>query len=298
MRLVREVAELREVLRGREGVGFVPTMGALHEGHLALVRTARRENALVVVSIFVNPLQFGPGEDYERYPRDLEGDLEKLERETVDVVFAPSRTTMYPEGAETVVEVGRIGAVLEGAARPGHFRGVATVVLKLLHLVAPATVYFGQKDWQQTLVVRQLLRDLFLSVRMRVVPTVREADGLAMSSRNLYLSPLERERATCLYRALEAGFEALRQGARETSRVEAAMRAVLEAEAGVAPDYAAAREASTLAEVSTLQGEVVLAVAAKVGTARLIDNFVVAVEGASARLLGGADGWMFQPPAY
>ena len=197
-----------------EGIGFVPTMGYLHEGHLALVRRARAENPFVAVSIFVNPLQFGPGEDYERYPRDLERDLGLLEKEGVDLVFAPEPDEFYPPDFSSFVEVtGPLTERLEGARRPGHFRGVTTVLTKLFHLVRPARAYFGEKDYQQLAVVRKLVRDLDFGIEIVGVPTVREPDGLALSSRNVYLTPAHREAAPGIYRALLAVREAARQGA-------------------------------------------------------------------------------------
>jgi pantoate--beta-alanine ligase len=249
VRTVRTIAELRAGLSGRERVGLVPTMGAFHEGHLALIRTARAECETVVVSVFVNPAQFAAGEDFERYPRDEERDAALAEEAGADLVFAPAADELYPAGYQTWVEVEELGAVLEGAHRPGHFRGVATVCLKLFNIVRPERAYFGQKDAQQVAVVRRLARDLDLAVAIRSVPTVRDADGLALSSRNAYLSPAERERALALPRAL-----ATRDAARARELLN-----------GLDPDYV---------EVADFEPKV-LAAAVRVGGTRLIDNVVL-----------------------
>jgi pantoate--beta-alanine ligase len=205
MRTVRTIAETREAVHGATSVGLVPTMGGFHEGHLSLFRAARAENDVVVVSLFVNPAQFGEGEDLTRYPRDEERDARLAEEAGVDLLFAPAAEELYPPGFQTWVEVEELGAVLEGAFRPGHFRGVATICLKLFNVVRPRRAYFGQKDAQQAAVVRRMVRDLNLELELRVLPTVRDADGLALSSRNSYLSPADRERALALPRALATG---------------------------------------------------------------------------------------------
>jgi pantoate--beta-alanine ligase len=249
MRTVRTIAEVRAELAGRENVGLVPTMGAFHEGHLALIRAAREECDTVVVSIFVNQAQFGAGEDFERYPRDEERDARLAEQEGADVVFAPAADELYPPGYETWVDVEKLGAVLEGAHRPGHFRGVATVCLKLFNIVRPDRAYFGQKDAQQVAVMRRLVRDLDLEVEIRAVPTVRDPDGLALSSRNVYLSPDERERALALPRAL-------------ATRDPVRARELLN---GLDADYV---------EVADFEPKV-LAAAVRVGRTRLIDNVVL-----------------------
>jgi len=243
-------------------VGLVPTMGALHAGHLSLVAAARTECDVVVASVFVNPQQFGPGEDLSRYPRDEAGDLTLLEEAGVDVAFLPSAEEMYPPGFQTFVDVSNVGTGLEGAARPGHFRGVATVCLKLFSIVRPDVAYFGQKDAQQAEVVAQMARDLALGVRLRILPTVRDADGLALSSRNAYLSAEEREAALALPRALTAGEDAFRAGGDPTE----AARAVLAAEPRVVPDYV---------EVARWNGHTVLAAAVRAGSTRLIDNVLL-----------------------
>ena len=261
MRTLRTIVEVREALP-REGVGLVPTMGALHAGHVALFDAARRENDLVVASIFVNPAQFGEGEDFERYPRDEEADAVAAAAAGVDFLFVPRTAEMYPEGFDTWVEVEGLSGGAEGDARPGHFRGVATVCLKLFNIVRPDRAYFGQKDAQQAAVVERLVLDLNLALELRVVPTVREEDGLAVSSRNAYLSPQEREAAAALPKALRAGEEARGRGA---DPLEAA-RAVLTAETGLEPEYV---------ELARLDGRVYLLAAARAGRTRLIDNVVL-----------------------
>jgi pantoate--beta-alanine ligase len=261
VRTLRTIADVREALP-REGVGLVPTMGALHAGHIGLFDAARRENDTVAASIFVNPAQFGEGEDFERYPRDEEADAAAAEAAGVDVLFVPATEEMYPPGFDTWVEVERASAGLEGDARPGHFRGVATVCLKLFNIVRPDRAYFGQKDAQQAAVVERLVADLDLDLAIRVVPTVREEDGLAVSSRNAYLSAEEREAAGALPKALRAGEEAQGRGA---DPLEAA-RAVLGAESRLEPEYV---------ELAKLDGRVYLLAAARAGRTRLIDNIVL-----------------------
>src|SRR6478609_2203480 len=281
VKLLRAKDELRAALAPvrREGgtIGLVPTMGFLHEGHLSLLRAARAECDLVVMSLFVNPAQFGPGEDLDRYPRDEERDLRLAAEAGVDIVYAPPVEAVYPEGFATQVEVsGGLTDVLDGdpgRRGPGHFRGVTTVVSKLFNTVGPDVAYFGQKDAQQAAVIRRMVRDLDIPVRIEVLPTVREPDGLAMSSRNAYLDPRERERATALSRALGAAEEAAR-GEGIAAGLEAA-RAELRA-AGVEPEYLEARDAENLNPVAESNGRpVLIAVAAQVGGARLIDNVLI-----------------------
>ena len=252
-------------------VGLVPTMGALHAGHLALIERARRECASVVVSIFVNPTQFGPGEDYERYPRTLEADLEACGTSGVDLVFAPGVATMYPPGHTTSVNPGAPGTVLEGAARPGHFRGVATVVTILFDLVRPDLAYFGQKDGQQAIVVDRVVRDLGMPVGLVVVPTVRDPDGLALSSRNAYLAPTERASAPVLHRALRAAAEAFERGERDAGRLRSLMGEVLAGEPLARPDYVSVADRATLEELATVDGPALLSLAVRFPSARLID---------------------------
>ena len=274
MRTVSTVAELRAALP-REGVGFVPTMGYLHRGHLALVERARRENPFVVVSVFVIPLQFGPGEDYHRYPRDLERDRALLQEAGVDLLFAPGVEEMYPEGFATRVQVeGPLTALWEGAVRPGHFQGVATVVARLFLLVQPQRAYFGEKDYQQLLVVRRMVRDLGFPVEVVGVPTVREEDGLALSSRNVYLSPETRKKAPVLYRALLAMREVAGQGGSVAEALRAgeeALRAVPE----FRKDYLAIVYPETLLPLSDWVAGARGIVAGRFPEARLIDNLEV-----------------------
>jgi pantoate--beta-alanine ligase len=253
-------------------IGLAPTMGALHDGHIALVEAARDRCDVVVVSVFVNPLQFGPGEDFATYPRDKDRDVELLRSAGTDLVFMPSVEEMYPADASTSISVGRLGDVLEGRHRPGHFDGVCTVVAKLFHIVRPDLAFFGQKDAQQVAVIKRMVRDLNFDVEIAVCPTVREADGLAMSSRNRYLSAPDRQHATVLHRALLAGRALLGEGA-DVETAEKEMLKILENESGVEVDYARIVDPDTF-EPPGSQQRVLLTVAAKVGTARLIDNLI------------------------
>jgi pantoate--beta-alanine ligase len=279
IQIVRTVAETRVVLRelrahGRT-VGLVPTMGALHEGHLSLVRTARATSDAVVVSIFVNPTQFGPSEDFAKYPRTFEADVAALEREGVDLVFAPTAEEMYPAGATAFVEVAGVSGRLDGASRPGHFRGVATVVAKLFNIIEPDKAFFGQKDAAQVAVLRKMVRDLNFGLELVVCPIVREPDGLAMSSRNQYLSPEEHRRALVLSRALREVERLAAAGVTESSKLIAATEAVLAEEPEVRVDYCRVVSADTLEDVSDVSGGALVAIAAFVGTTRLIDNTLI-----------------------
>jgi pantoate--beta-alanine ligase len=275
MQVVRSGADLRDAIDGhrRDGkrIGFVATMGAIHEGHLSLVTAASKHADIVVLSIFVNPLQFGPAEDLAAYPRDEGRDLDLAETAGVDVAFLPSVQEMYPDGQATTVDVGSLGALLEGVDRPGHFDGVATVVAKLFNMVRPDVAFFGQKDAQQVAVVRKLVRDLSFPIEIRVEPTVREPDGLALSSRNAYLTPGERFRATALHRALLEGAAALASGGPE--QAEKNMWELLVTE-GLEPSYAKAVDPVTFAAPEQ-GGPVLLVIAARLGSTRLIDNLVV-----------------------
>jgi pantoate--beta-alanine ligase len=268
MKVVRTIAELTETLAnvraGGSSIGLVPTMGAFHDGHLALMRAARQANDFAVVSLFVNPTQFGPAEDLDRYPRDEERDLELATGSEVDLVFIPSVEEMYPPGFDTVVDPGTLATVLEGAVRPGHFRGVATICTRLFSLVGPDRAYFGRKDAQQVAVLKQVVRDLGLPLEIIPCPTVRDADGLALSSRNAYLGPSDRGPALALPRALEAGLHVHRAG-RSPDQVIAATRQLLEAEGRLTVDYVA---------VANLDG-LTLAAAVRVGGTRLIDNVLL-----------------------
>jgi len=256
-------------------VGVVPTMGALHEGHLSLVRAARDECGFVVVTIFVNPTQFGPNEDFQRYPRPLENDLAACRDAGVDLVFHPDVATIYPDGFRTFINVEGLGDVLEGAHRPGHFRGVATVVLKLLQLAQPDVAYFGRKDYQQQLLVRRMCRDLDVPVEIRTCPTVREGDGLAVSSRNQYLSAAERRRAQSLSQSLQLAERRLRDGDTDVAAVRRAMAEHMESHPGVQVDYATIADPQTLQELERPQSEMIALVAARVGSTRLIDNLPI-----------------------
>jgi pantoate--beta-alanine ligase len=258
-----------------ESVGLVPTMGALHAGHLSLVARATQECRRTVVTIFVNPTQFGPNEDFSRYPRQLENDLALLSPMGADLVFVPTTEEMYPAGHATFVDVGAITRVWEGAIRPGHFRGVATIVLKLFNLAPADRAYFGQKDYQQSVVIRRMVADLNVPIEIRVCPTVREPDGLAMSSRNAYLSADDRRRALVLSRSLRLAADRVRQGERDAQPIAAEMRKMIESAPSVRLDYATLVDPDTLEEVSRVAGTVVALVAAGVGPTRLIDNEVI-----------------------
>ncbi len=278
--LVVTAEELRRALakpRDGAGVGLVPTMGALHAGHASLLELARGENGFVVCSVFVNPTQFGPHEDLSRYPRPIEKDLEVCARHGVDLVFAPTPEVMYPPGFAAFVEVTGLQDVLEGASRPGHFRGVATVVLKLLNLVGPDRAYFGQKDAQQVAVIRRLVRDLNVPVELRVGPTVRERDGLALSSRNVYLDASRRAQAPVLSRALQAGRARIEGGERDPAAVRRAMAETVATAPDAVLDYAAVVDADTFAVPGRLAGDVLLLLAARLGPTRLIDNLAVSL---------------------
>ena len=272
MLVVRTRAELREARAALPGpVGFVPTMGALHEGHASLVRRAREDSASVATSIFVNPTQFGANEDLTRYPRDEAGDLRMLESLGVDLVFLPGVVEIYPPNSTMTVDVGALGEVLEGAARPGHFRGVATVVTILLNLVAPDKAFFGQKDGQQSVVIRRLVSDLGMPVEVVVCPTVREPDGLAMSSRNRYLTDQERGQAPILHRALQAAAEALASGDTSADSLREFMRDEL-AEASLGNvDYVSVADAETLQELDAVDRPALASLAVRFPSARLID---------------------------
>jgi pantoate--beta-alanine ligase len=273
MQTITTIAQLRAALReAPRPIGFVPTMGYLHEGHLSLACRARAECAFVVMSIFVNPTQFGPQEDFDRYPRDLPRDIRLAEQVGVDLIFAPPVEEMYPAGFSTYVEVGGVTARWEGERRPGHFRGVATIVLKLFNQVQPDRAYFGEKDYQQLQVVKKMVRDLDLQIEIVGCPIVREEDGLAMSSRNVYLSPEQRRAATVLYRALQRGRELAAQGEREVARLLEGMRAVLRSEPLVQEDYLAIVDPTSLEPLERVAGPARILIAGRVGGVRLIDN--------------------------
>ncbi len=279
--VVTTVSELRSALaparRAGRRIGLVPTMGALHEGHLSLVRAAKAECDLTVVSIYVNPSQFGPGEDFQKYPRTFDADLAKLASCGVDVVLAPSNEEMYHPEHDTWVEPGGIAEPLEGRYRPGHFRGVATVVLKLLNIVQPDIAYFGQKDYQQALVIRRMVAELNVPVEIRVCPTKREPDGLAMSSRNAYLGPDARQQAVVLFKSLRLAAELVAGGERDAAAIAQRMRDVILAAKGaqIDIDYVALVDPETLQPVERLAGPTLAALALKIDGTRLIDNEIL-----------------------
>jgi pantoate--beta-alanine ligase len=276
MKVVETVVELKKIREKLpRPLGFVPTMGYLHEGHLVLVRQARAENASVAVSIFVNPTQFGPKEDFKQYPRDPERDLSLLGKEGTDLVFMPPVEEVYPPGFDKWVEVGKIAERLEGASRLGHFRGVATVVARLFELVRPDRAYFGQKDAQQLLVVRRMVADLNLGLEVVAVPTVREADGLAMSSRNTYLSPEERGQAAVLYRALTLAQRLYSEGERDAETIRRKMTELIQKQPLAQIDYVSIADAETLEELEVLRPPALVSMAVRIGNTRLIDNVVV-----------------------
>ena len=275
MRTVFTLADLRSARLPFLGtVGFVPTMGYLHEGHLALIRRARAECDHVIVSIFVNPTQFGANEDLSKYPRDLERDLRLIEPYT-DLVWTPSAEVMYPQGYQTWVEVEAVTRPLEGTMRPGHFKGVTTVVAKLFNSVQPHKAYFGQKDAQQVAVIRQMVRDLNFPVEIVVCPTSREADGLAMSSRNVYLDPAQRQAATVLFRSLSAAKAAYEQGERDGEKLREKMKEILASEPLAQVQYVSCADYDTLEELTVIKGKALLSMAVFLGKTRLIDNFVL-----------------------
>ncbi len=276
MKTVTTLSELRAArARLPDPVGFVPTMGYLHEGHLSLVRRAKEECASAVVSIFVNPTQFGPGEDLSKYPRDLARDLRLLESVNVDLVWTPTTEVMYPPGFQTWVTVEELTKGLEGAMRPGHFRGVTTVVAKLFNAVQPQKAYFGQKDAQQAAVIRQMTKDLDFPIEIVACPTVREADGLAMSSRNAYLNDEERQAATVLFRALSAAKSAYKKGERRAEALRQSMIEIINAEPLAKLQYVSCADYETLEELEAVRGKSLLSMAVYVGKTRLIDNFVI-----------------------
>jgi pantoate--beta-alanine ligase len=270
VKTISEIRALRQKLKG--SVGLVPTMGFLHEGHLALVKRAKTENSIVMVSIYVNPAQFGPREDFGAYPRDLDRDLELLWKERTDIVFVPSDDEMYPPGFNSWVDVEKVTERLEGASRPEHFRGVATVVAKLFNVVQPTRAYFGQKDAQQVVVIQRMVADLNMNLEVVVVPTVRESDGLAMSSRNVYLNPKERQAATTLFKALTLGQRLWRGGERDAEKIRRQMTALLQKEPLARIDYVSIADTETLEELDLLDRPAVASLAVRIGKTRLIDN--------------------------
>jgi len=273
MQVVGLISEIRTLRQQRSGtVGFVPTMGYLHRGHLALVKQARIENSSVIVSIYVNPIQFGPKEDFSTYPRDLSHDLELLREEGTDIVFVPSDNEMYPPGFSSWVDVEKVAETLEGASRPGHFRGVATVVAKLFNIVQPTRAYFGQKDAQQVVVIKRMVTDLNLGIDIVVVPTVREEDGLAMSSRNIYLSPAERKTATILFKALTLARHLRQSGENDADKLRGQMTSLIRKEPLAQIDYVSIADTKTLEELNLIDRPALVSLAVLIGKNRLIDN--------------------------
>jgi pantoate--beta-alanine ligase len=275
MKVIHTVAEMRVARAGVADLGLVPTMGYLHDGHLSLVARAKAECSAVAVSIFVNPTQFGPSEDLGRYPRDVPRDLGLLEAAGVDMVFVPDAAEMYPSGFDTTIEVGGVTDVLEGAVRPGHFAGVATVVAKLFNIVQPTRAYFGQKDAQQSVVIRKLVRDLDMPVEVTVAPTVREAEGLALSSRNSYLTAEQRAVAPAIYGALSEARRRFDAGERDGDALREAIRRTIAAEPLMQIDYVSVADPLTLRELATVEGQALASMAVRLGTTRLIDNLVL-----------------------
>ena len=278
MQIIKTIKDMQALSRtfiaGGKTIGFVPTMGALHEGHLSLVKRSKGETNVTAVSIFVNPAQFGPKEDFKQYPRDIEGDLGKLSLFGVDAIFIPEADEIYPQGFSTLVNAGRIGEKLCGASRPGHFNGVATVVSKLFNIVIPHKAYFGQKDFQQTVVIKKLVRELDFDIDIVVCPTMREADGLAMSSRNSYLNPAERKAALILYEALKRGKSFMDSGVKEVSFIKESLTDLINSEPLATIDYIEVVEPENLEKIETVKLPAVLCLAVKIGATRLIDNMV------------------------
>jgi pantoate--beta-alanine ligase len=276
MQIAKSIAQMKAARSNSPGsVGFVPTMGYLHEGHLALVKQARVENSVVVVSIFVNPTQFGPAEDFKTYPRNTERDLALLQKENTDIVFMPSAEEMYPEKFSSWVVVEKVTDRLEGSCRPGHFKGVATVVAKLFNIVEPTRAYFGQKDAQQALVIKKMAADLNMNLEVVVSPTVREKDGLAMSSRNIYLNPQERKTATILFKALTLAQKLREKGEIDAEILRQQMTALISREPLAKIEYISIANTDTLEELSTINGQVLASMAVRIGQTRLIDNIIL-----------------------
>jgi pantoate--beta-alanine ligase len=279
MRVYRSIRSLKkrvqEIKRKGHRIGLVPTMGFLHEGHMSLIRKARKETGCVVVSIFVNPAQFGPKDDFKKYPRDLKRDMDLCEREGVDIIFAPEPREMYSKSHSTYVNVEKIEDVLCGVSRSGHFRGVATVVAKLFNIVLPDIAYFGQKDIQQAIVIKRMAEDLNMNVKIKVMPIVREKNGLAMSSRNVYLSPKERVQAQSIYKSLSHAKELFDDGERNTGKIISKMRQVITKQPLANIDYVAIVDTENLKGIKKISGQALVAVAAWFGKTRLIDNIIL-----------------------
>lgn len=278
MEVIKTIKEMKEfssqARRAGKTIAFVPTMGCFHDGHLSLMREGRRRGNLLIISLFVNPTQFGPNEDFKNYPRDFERDSKMAEEVGVDVLFAPEASDMYPLNHQTIVRVEKVTQNLCGRSRPIHFQGVTTVVMMLFEIVMPHVAIFGEKDYQQLVTIQQMVRDLHMSVEVVGMPTVREADGLAMSSRNAYLLPEERKAAPSLYRSLQKAKELLRKGERKADRILHEMKGIFQSKPLVRIDYVQICDATTLQDVDRIEGDVVVALAAYLGKTRLIDNLV------------------------
>jgi pantoate--beta-alanine ligase len=277
MQIAKNIAGMKAMrMKSLGSVGFVPTMGYLHQGHLALVKQARDENSTVAVSIFVNPTQFGPTEDFKSYPRDTERDLSMLQKEQTDIVFMPSAEEMYPEGFNSWVDVAKVTDRLEGSYRPGHFKGVATVVAKLFNIVEPTRAYFGQKDAQQALIIKKMVTDLNMNLEVIVAPTVRESDGLAMSSRNVYLNPRERQAATILFKALTLAQNLREKGEMNAETVRQQITSLISREPLAKIEYVSIADTDTLEELSKIDRSALASLAVRIGKTRLIDNIILA----------------------
>lgn len=281
MQIFKQIAEIKNYLRTEQrngkSIGFVPTMGYLHEGHLSLIRRSASENDITVVSIFVNPTQFGPGENFEKYPRDLNRDIQLAQEAGAHVIFTPDTVTIYPEGYKTYVEVQKITDTLCGSSRPGHFRGVTTVVTKLFNIIHPDRAYFGQKDAQQGIVIRQMVRDLDMDLEIIVCPIVREADGLAMSSRNIYLNPEERKQAVVLFQSLTMAKDLIVQGEKNAYKIKAAIEKKISEKSLAKIDYVSIVDMETLRDIRQITNKTLIALAVRFGETRLIDNIIVEV---------------------
>jgi pantoate--beta-alanine ligase len=273
-RIVQDTCR-KYLLKGRS-IGFVPTMGALHEGHLSLIKRSRTENDVTVGSIFVNPIQFGPSEDFDKYPRDIENDIRKMLEEKVDILFMPDKSVVYPERFSTYINVGELSGKLCGRFRPGHFMGVATIVSKLFNIINPTRAYFGQKDFQQTVIIKKIVKDLNFNIDVVVCPTVREPDGLAKSSRNAYLNEEQRKAASAIYKCLIKASDSIKSGIIKAEQAKELMLKAISEEALITDtDYASVYDPETLDEITEMPGDVLLAVAVHVGTTRLIDNVLI-----------------------
>ena len=276
MQIAKTIAEMKALrMKSLGSVGFVPTMGYLHDGHLALVKQARAENSVVVASIFVNPTQFGPTEDFKTYPRDTERDLAMLRKERTDIVFMPSAEDMYPKGYSSWVEIEKVTDRLEGSCRPGHFKGVTTIVAKLFNIVEPTRAYFGQKDAQQASVIKKMVADLNMNLEVIVAPTVRESDGLAMSSRNVYLNPQERQAATVLFKALTLARNLRGKGEKNADTIREEMTFLISKEPLAEIEYVSIADAKTLEELTKIDRPALASLAVRIGKTRLIDNIVL-----------------------